>query len=95
MDHVLPSCGVAGVGWLPYVRILGLSNLARVAGLFVRELQLPKRPTTQIAACLHERLEPKGIGVVLEFTARGARAGHQDCYLGTARARLRRPQYTR
>jgi GTP cyclohydrolase I len=66
MHHVLPFYGVAHVAYLPDERILGLSKLARVVELFARDLQLQERLTTQIAACLHERLEPKGVGVVLE-----------------------------
>jgi GTP cyclohydrolase I len=64
--HVLPFHGVAHVAYLPAERILGLSKLARVVELFARDLQLQERLTTQIAACLHEQLEPKGVGVVLE-----------------------------
>jgi GTP cyclohydrolase I len=66
MHHVLPFYGVAHVAYLPAERILGLSKLARVVELFARDLQLQERLTTQIAACLHEHLQPKGVGVVLE-----------------------------
>jgi GTP cyclohydrolase IA len=65
MHHVLPFYGVAHVAYLPSERILGLSKLARVVELFARDLQLQERLTTQIAACLHEQLQPKGVGVVL------------------------------
>jgi GTP cyclohydrolase IA len=66
MHHVLPFYGVAHVAYLPAERILGLSKLARVVELFARDLQLQERLTTQIAGCLHEQLQPKGVGVVLE-----------------------------
>lgn len=66
MHHVLPFYGLAHVAYLPAERILGLSKLARVVELFARDLQLQERLTTQIAACLHEQLQPKGVGVVLE-----------------------------
>ncbi|HMH47730.1 MAG TPA: GTP cyclohydrolase I [Solirubrobacteraceae bacterium] len=66
MRHVLPFYGVAHVPYLPAERILGLSKLARVVELFARDLQLQERLTMQIAVCLHERLEPKGVGVLLE-----------------------------
>jgi GTP cyclohydrolase I len=66
MHHVLPFYGVAHVAYLPAERILGLSKLARVVELFARDLQLQERLTTQIAACLHAQLRPKGVGVVLE-----------------------------
>jgi GTP cyclohydrolase I len=64
--HMLPFHGVAHVAYLPGERILGLSKLARVVDLFARGLQVQERLTTQVADWLDERLEPKGIGVVLE-----------------------------
>ena len=44
----------------------GLSKLARVVEFFARDLQLQERLTTEIAECLRTKLEPKGVGVVLE-----------------------------
>ena len=64
--HLLPFTGVAHVGYLPGDRIIGLSKLARVTEMFARSLQVQERLTTQIARWLHEALEPKGVGVVLE-----------------------------
>ncbi|MGH2866678.1 MAG: GTP cyclohydrolase I FolE [Solirubrobacteraceae bacterium] len=66
MHHVLPFSGVAHVAYLPAERIFGLSKLARVVDLFARDLQLQERLTTQIADCLQQQLQPKGVGVVLE-----------------------------
>jgi len=66
MRHMLPFNGVAHVGYLPGVRIIGLSKLARVVELFARDLQVQERLTTQIADWIQEQLEPRGIGVVLE-----------------------------
>jgi GTP cyclohydrolase I len=66
MHHVLPFHGVAHVAYLPADRIVGLSKLARVVERFSRDLQLQERLTVQIADCLREALEPKGVGVVLE-----------------------------
>ena len=64
--HLLPFKGVAHVGYLPGDRVVGLSKLARVVELFARRLQVQERLTKQIADCLQENLEPKGVGVVLE-----------------------------
>ena len=66
MHHLLPFHGVAHVAYLPGERIIGLSKLARVVELFARELQLQERLTMQIAECLQEHLQPKGVGVVIE-----------------------------
>src|SRR5688572_4919776 len=64
--HLLPFVGVAHVGYLPGERIVGLSKLARVVELFARDLQIQERLTTQVARWLDDRLQPKGVGVVIE-----------------------------
>jgi GTP cyclohydrolase IA len=66
MHHMLPFVGVAHVGYIPEDRIVGLSKLARVVEHFARDLQVQERLTEQIASCLQEHLNPKGVGVVLE-----------------------------
>jgi len=66
MHHLLPFHGVAHVGYLPGERIIGLSKLGRVVELFARDLQIQERLTTQIAGWLQRKLEPRGVGVVLE-----------------------------
>jgi GTP cyclohydrolase IA len=76
---MLPFFGVAHVGYLPSGRIAGLSKLARVVEGFARGLQVQERLTKQIADCLVSRLQPKGVGVVLEaehlcMSLRGVRA---------------------
>jgi GTP cyclohydrolase IA len=64
--HLLPFVGVAHVGYIPGDRIVGLSKLARVVEHFARGLQVQERLTTQVADHLRDRLEPRGVGVVLE-----------------------------
>jgi GTP cyclohydrolase I len=66
MHHLLPFVGVAHVGYIPADRIVGISKLARVVEKYARTLQIQERMTAQIANCLQENLEPKGVGVVLE-----------------------------
>ncbi len=66
MHHLLPFHGVAHVAYLPGERIVGLSKLVRVVELFARDLQLQERLTMQVAEFLHEHLQPKGVGVVIE-----------------------------
>jgi GTP cyclohydrolase IA len=77
--HLLPFVGLAHVGYLPGQRILGLSKLARVVELFAHGPQVQERLTKQIADWLQERLQPRGVGVVIEaehlcMTLRGVRA---------------------
>jgi GTP cyclohydrolase I len=77
--HMLPFHGVAHVGYLPDQRIVGLSKLARVVERYARGLQVQERLTQQVADCLDDHLNPKGVGVVIEaehlcMSLRGVRA---------------------
>jgi GTP cyclohydrolase I len=66
--HLVPFHGVAHVGYIPNEngRITGLSKLARLVDLFARRPQVQERMTTQIADALVDRLEPRGVIVVVE-----------------------------
>jgi GTP cyclohydrolase I len=64
--HLLPFAGVAHVGYLPGDRILGLSKLARIVEHFSCRPQVQERLTKQFADWLTDRLQPKGVGVVIE-----------------------------
>lgn len=66
--HLLPFFGSAGVAYIPRGRVLGLSKIPRVVEMYARRLQVQERMTQQIADFLMERLEPKGVGVVIEAT---------------------------
>jgi GTP cyclohydrolase I len=77
--HLLPFVGTASVGYLPGVRILGLSKLARVVELFARRPQVQERMTKQVATWLDQHLRPRGVGVVVRaehtcMTLRGVQA---------------------
>ena len=66
--HMIPFIGKAHVAYIPGDdgRITGLSKLARLVDDFARRLQVQERMTTQIADCLEEVLEPRGVLVVVE-----------------------------
>ena len=66
--HLLPFMGKAHVAYLPDGKVVGLSKLARVVEGYARRPQLQERLTQQIAELLMERLEAKGVGVILEAT---------------------------
>lgn len=66
--HLIPFFGHAHIGYLPRGTVIGLSKIPRVVDLFAHRLQLQERMTQQIADFLMTRLEPKGVGVVLETT---------------------------
>ncbi len=64
--HMLPVVGRAHVGYLPNKRVVGISKLARVVNGYARRLQIQEKMTAEIATAIHEVLQPKGVGVVIE-----------------------------
>ena len=64
--HMLPVVGKAHVAYLPTHRVVGISKLARVVHGFARRLQIQEKMTAEIAAAIHEVLQPQGVGVVVE-----------------------------
>ncbi|HEY7522450.1 MAG TPA: GTP cyclohydrolase I FolE [Candidatus Limnocylindrales bacterium] len=66
--HLLPFFGVAAVAYIPRGRVVGLSKIPRIVEMYARRLQVQERLTQQIADFLMDRLEPTGVGVVLEAT---------------------------
>jgi GTP cyclohydrolase I len=64
--HMLPIVGKAHVGYLPHKRVVGISKLARVVNGYARRLQIQEKMTADIATCIHEVLQPQGVGVVIE-----------------------------
>jgi len=66
--HLLPFFGRAHVAYVPDGRVIGLSKIPRIVEMYARRIQVQERMTQQIAELLMERLEPRGVGVVLEAT---------------------------
>ena len=66
--HLAPIVGQAHVAYRPNGRVVGISKLSRLVGLFARRLQLQERLTNQIAVALDEALRPRGVAVVVEAT---------------------------
>ncbi len=66
--HLLPFIGKAHVGYLPRGRVIGLSKIPRIVDMYARRLQVQERLTVQVADFLMARLEPKGVGCVIEAT---------------------------
>jgi GTP cyclohydrolase I len=66
--HLLPFFGTAAVAYIPRGRVMGLSKIPRVVEMYARRLQIQERLTQQIADFLQTRLEPQGVGVVMEAT---------------------------
>ena len=64
--HMAPIIGKASIAYLPRDRVVGISKLARVLHGFARRLQVQERLTAQVADCIDEQLQPKGVAVVIE-----------------------------
>lgn len=74
--HMAPIIGKAAIAYLPGDKVVGISKLARVLHGFARRLQVQERLTAQVADCIWDNLEPRGVAVVIEashacMTARG------------------------
>jgi GTP cyclohydrolase I len=66
--HLAPIIGRVHVGYLPVNKIVGISKLARVVDTYAHRLQVQERMNAQIANCIQQVLEPKGVAVVIEAT---------------------------
>jgi len=66
--HLAPIIGRVHVGYLPNKKVVGISKLARVVEAFARRLQVQEKMNAQIAHCIQQVLEPKGVAVVIEAT---------------------------
>jgi GTP cyclohydrolase IA len=64
--HLLPFLGRASVGYLPRGTVIGLSKIPRIVEMYAKRLQIQERMTTEIATFLMDRLDPKGVGCVVE-----------------------------
>jgi len=66
--HLLPFFGIASVAYIPRVGSSVCSKIPRIVEMYSRRLQVQERLTQQIAEFVQERLQPQGVGVVLEAT---------------------------
>jgi GTP cyclohydrolase I len=64
--HLLPMMGKAHVAYSPRGKVVGLSKLARLVESVSRRPQLQERITEDVARLLDERLNPKGVAVIME-----------------------------
>ena len=96
----LPFQGKAHVGYLPDGRVVGLSKIARALEIFARRPQVQERLTTQLAECIEDVLQARGVGVVIEaehtcMTARGIKKPGATMVTSAMRGRFRSDANTR
>ena len=98
--HMLPFFGKAHVAYIPEGRLLGLSKIPRVVEVFARRLQVQERLTTDIADIMMNKLQPKGVLVVMEaehlcMSMRGVRKPNAMTVTSAVRGSFRRDERTR
>ena len=64
--HMMPFYGKMHVAYLAKNKVIGLSKLPRIVNAFARRLQIQERLTQQVAQCIQDHLDPRGVGVVVE-----------------------------
>ena len=65
--HLVPFYGKAHVAYIPQNGVVaGLSKLARTVDTVARRPQLQERITAEVATVLEEKLNPKGVYVLIE-----------------------------
>jgi GTP cyclohydrolase I len=64
--HMLPFFGKAHVAYVPKGKVIGISKIPRIVDVFARRLQVQERLTQEIARCLMDVLDPRGVAVVCE-----------------------------
>ena len=63
--HMVPIIGQAHIAYIPYKHTVGIGKLARVVDTYARRLQIQERMTQQIAHCIEQALQAKGVAVVI------------------------------
>ncbi len=66
--HLMPFEGQTHIAYLPDGQVVGISKLARVLDDFAHRPQVQERLTSQIADLLMEKLQAKGVAVVISAT---------------------------
>jgi GTP cyclohydrolase I len=100
--HLVPFVGEAHLGYIPNAagQVTGLSKLARLVDLYAKRPQVQERLTGQVADTLVERLQPRGVIVVLSaehlcMTMRGVRKPGARTVTSAVRGLLRDSQTSR
>ncbi len=64
--HMAPFIGHIHLAYLPDQRLAGVSKLVRVVEALTKRLQVQERLTAEIANCINDVLQPRGVAVMVE-----------------------------
>lgn len=88
--HMFPFFGHISIGYVPNNKVIGISKLARLVDCFSKRMQIQERMTTEIADCIMNELDAKGVIVVCEgihFCMRSRGVKKQDASMVTSAIR--------
>ena len=88
--HMFPFFGHISIGYLPNKKVIGISKLARLVDCYSKRMQIQERMTTEIADCIMNELDAKGVIVVCEgvhFCMRSRGVKKQDASMITSAVR--------
>ena len=89
--HMVPIEGKVHLAYIPIKKVVGISKLARTVDIFARRLQTQETMTQQIADCINNSLNPRGVAVYIEafhqcMTTRGVMKPNvstiTNCFIG-------------
>ena len=98
--HLLPFFGKAHVAYIPNKKVIGLSKIPRLVDIFAQRLQIQERLTLQIAQAIEEKIQPQGVGVVMEarhlcMMMRGVEKQHSQAVTSAMLGSFRAQKQTR
>lgn len=98
--HLLPFFGRCHVAYIPNKKVVGLSKVARLVNMYARRLQIQERLTNQIARTIEEKLNPQGVGVIIEarhlcMVMRGVEKQHSEAVTSAMLGVFRENKQTR
>ena len=98
--HLLPFFGKAHVAYIPNKKVIGLSKIPRLVDIFAQRLQIQERLTMQIAQAIEEKIQPQGVGVVMEarhlcMMMRGVEKQHSQAVTSAMLGSFRAQKQTR
>jgi len=98
--HLLPFFGKCHVAYLPDRKVIGLSKVPRLVDMYARRLQVQERLTIQIAETINEKIQPRGVAVVVEaqhlcMVMRGVEKQHSTTVTSSMLGAFKENQNTR